>query len=29
LVLAPAPDTELDSQQREQAAKFSLRYKFE
>jgi hypothetical protein len=28
LVLAPAPDTELESQQREQAAKFSLRYKF-
>lgn len=27
LVLAPAPMTELESQQREQAAKFSLRYK--
>lgn len=28
LVLAPAPDTELESQQRDQAARFSLRYKF-
>jgi Outer membrane protein beta-barrel domain len=28
LVLAPAPDTELESQQRDQAAMFSLRYRF-
>jgi opacity protein-like surface antigen len=28
LVLAPAPDTELESQQRDQAARFTLRYKF-
>jgi hypothetical protein len=28
LVLAPAPDSEMESQQREQAATFSLRYKF-
>ena len=27
-VLAPAPDTDLESQERNQAARFSLRYKF-